>query len=253
MAIDINIDEFKRFLELVSNKNGKGSLSPSNINQGIKQGFSDWYEDERSKYESSQNVSDNMSHFKVTANIEVPASGRIPVPDGTGKDRTGKKLPEYRHFSSMRSVYNVYSGTTDDDICPREPKPVNTREFIRYENDFDMIRDDQIGRRLNSALNFPSVVYPVVTNYGTEFEVWPKKGLDHVVLTYLREPNEPVWGYTLDRNGRPKYDSASSTNIDAPKKAFNDIAGCVLKYFGMNFREDQLIQYAMQMKQEYDK
>ena len=147
------------------------------------------------------------------------------------------------NFSSARTTYKVYEGTTDNDICGFTPKKPEDRPVKTYEKEVQLLRDDEIATYLDSTIVYPSVSYPKCSLFGSYLQIWPKKGLQQVTLTYLRQPNEVLWAFTT-QNGRPVYDAANSVDIDAPDKAFNRIAMNVLSFLGISIREDQLFQYA---------
>jgi hypothetical protein len=75
------------------------------------------------------------------------------------------------------------------------------------------------------------------------------RSINRVIFTYLRQPVAPVWGFTVT-NGRPVYNSTTSTNFEAPEEAFGDIANRILSLLGIYVREPQLQQYAEAMKQQ---
>jgi hypothetical protein len=253
----ININNFKQFVDTVSNKNGKGTIPPVRFNSIVRQALWEWtskqYGNEeeyqpgrpvpRYAYEMTTKIIDNLRHLKVTAPLSPNSEGKITVPDGTTKDKTGTKLGKYLHFSSLRVVYKVYSGDKDSNICGYSPNNTETRPVITYEKNVNLVRDDEVATYLDSSIRMPTVEFPICTLFGEYIQIYPKKGIQDVFLTYLREPQTPVWGYIIS-NERPVYDSSSSIDIDAPEESFNKIAMGVLALLGISIREEQLIQYA---------
>lgn len=259
MAIDI--DKFKRFVDFISNKNGRGTITPPDFNLAAESALKEWtmkqYNNEeeyqpgrpipRYSYEMTTKITDNLRHLKEVREF-APDDGSINVPNGTTVTDVNKQVcPAYLHFSSMRAIYKVYEGTTDNNICGYSPTDKENRPVKEYENDVKLVRDDELGDYLGSSIIYPSVSDPICTLYSSTVQIFPKKGIHRVKFTYLRQPNIPKWSYTVVNN-RPVYDASNSVDIDAPEEAFNKIAMGALSFLGISIREPELVQYSEGMK-----
>jgi len=243
----ININDFRNFILYAANKSGKGALpTPSQFNSFCERALMEWtmkrygnraeYQPGRPipriSYDKTQAVMDDLRHLKYEADMLVN-NGRFGIPDGTTvTDRNSQVLPEYLHLSTIRGCY-YYTGTNG--IEEKEiPVPV--------------VSDKELSYLLDSSICQPTFAYPAANIQSTYVLVYPKT-FQYVHIVYLRQPYTPVWAYTTV-NGRPVYDPANSTDLDAPKEAFNEIAMGVLSFMGINMREGELLQYAEMNKQQ---
>jgi hypothetical protein len=153
---------------------------------------------------------------------QVGADGRMSYPD------------DYLHISSCRFKYKKQLKDCDD--------------IIIKEVDVRAMKDSEIGHIVTSQLVNPTRRYPYLAFYDDYIQFFPKD-LGSVVLTYLRTPETPEWNYTTV-SGRPVYNEATSTDIDAPDEALNEIAMLVLSFLGINIREQMLVQYSEQLKSQ---
>jgi hypothetical protein len=122
------------------------------------------------------------------------------------------------------------------------------KEIITKETDITEITDAEVGNILTSSINEPTMRYPYCSYYSDYVQVYPKD-LAKVTFTYLREPAEPKWAYTVV-NGRPVYDASNSVDVEAPEDAMNEIAFIALGYLGIHIRESELIQYSELQQQK---
>lgn len=241
----ININEHKEFVFDVANKNGRGTVSPARYNRYTERALMEWtmkqYGNQqeyqvgrpipRIAWQNTQHSTDNLRHLLEVREQYLTSSG-ITIPDGVAVDATNQVMPEYLHFSSLRTVIIYQVGGSISTI----------------ERPVDIVNDDELGDRMISKIVAPSAQYPVGKFESDKILVYPSNAAQKVKLTYLRQPNKPVWGYNLVNN-RPVYDSAQSTDIDAPKEAFNAIAMGVLNFMGVSLREQDLVAYAQSNKQ----
>lgn len=226
----INIDEIKNFVYYVANKNGAGTVTPTQFNMFAYRALSEWVLAEYKKYEDGNIITDNL-RVLIEERDQLAPNGRIELPDGVKKDLNNQVMPEYLHLSSVRFVIHYQVGGAASTI----EKPVK------------MYSDAEIGNVLDSKIVAPSTSYPAGLMENDHIKIWPSSPTQVVRMRYLRQPNKPEWAYTLVNN-RPVYDAANSTDIDAPKEAFNSIAMGILGFLGVNLREQELTGYAETMK-----
>jgi hypothetical protein len=233
----IKVDELYQFVRFVANKSqSSGTITPSQFNLVLKRAYTQWvmerYGDPnklmpgeanqaRYGYQLNQKITDDIKHLIVGPKpYPVDEQGRVNYPN------------DYLHISSYRHRYK---------------KQLSCGDTVVKEVDIRAMKDSEIGHILTSQIVEPTMRYPYLAFYNDHMKVYPKE-IDYVILTYLKKPEEPVWAYTPDANGRPVYDDTASVNIDAPEEALNEIAFRVLSFLGMNIREPQLIQYSEQLK-----
>jgi hypothetical protein len=89
---------------------------------------------------------------------------------------TATRPTDYLHFSHAQANY-IFNGVGA--VVPIE-----------------LVRDDEWAERLASEVNRPSRRFPIMRSMDTYFEVFPTS-LSNISLTYIKDPLEPWWNYTL--------------------------------------------------------
>ena len=245
----VNVNEFKEFAEFVLNKAGMGSyLTPDEFNlnayraimeftmkrYGNQQEYQPGRPIPRVSYEKTQKIIDDLRHLKEVQLIDV-TSGSVLIPDGTTvQNSIGNIIPEYLHLSTL-----TYTKITNSD-CTNGPE-------VRKKS-VDIVKDDELAMRCDSELVPPTLDYPIGNIQSDYIRLYPQS-ISQVEMVYLRQPNKPVWGFTVVSN-RFVYDAATSTDLDIPKEAFNEVVMMFLSYMGMRIREPQVVQYAEMQKNQ---
>lgn len=241
----MNINDFRNFILFVIKKSQSGgNPKPSEFNLAVERAYMEFimrrYGNQaeyqpgrpipRVAWQQSQKISDDLRFLLTRRNLSVPTSGELPIPDGTGTDLDGKKVPEYLHHSSLR--FNFARQVGD--------------EIESQEVPIDIVTDAELGDALSSSIVNPTARFPLAAYYDTFIQVEPKN-LQKVIFTYLRLPVVPVWAFTLDGNGRPVYDPSNSIDIEAPEQVINEIAFNTLSFMGLSIRE----QFVYQASEQY--
>lgn len=132
--------------------------------------------------------------------------------------------------------------------------------FSPYPSDYvqvDAIRTDSLQRvrfvqqdSLYSYYN--SVIDPVATNpiyllEDTGLRFYPAT-LGSAKLSYVSDPVDIVWAYTLDVNGRPVYDAANSVDPVWHVTSILEIVTRALAMIGVNLQAGAISQYAQEIK-----
>ena len=232
----INIDKFKTFLFFVANKSGKGTITPSQFNLLAEQSLTAWTNKQigdvdqtnpRTSLDLDQVAQEKLRHLKEHRNFRVN-NGILLTPDGsTVVDINTEVAPAYWFFSALthRLSYNDTDG-----------------QLISYHKEINIVKDGEFALRSSSQIKPPTHKHPISVLRAKDFEIAPLS-INIVKLVYLRHPNTPAWAYTIV-NKRPVYDSNSSTDIDAPQSALNELTMIACEYLGIHIREQQLIQFA---------
>lgn len=97
-----------------------------------------------------------------------------------------------------------------------------------------------------------SRIDPVATNpiyllnmYG--FKFYPNN-IGTAILNYIQTPNQIVWGFTLDGNGLPVYNSATSQDPKWYDVDMMEIIARALRIIGVNLQSNVVSQYANEIK-----
>jgi hypothetical protein len=240
----VDIDKYRRFVKFIANKNGKGAYESTdqfNLNAeravyqfnmkmfGNPKHYSAGRPVPNVGYEASQKVIDDLRHLKVTLPFKV-TDGLFNLPDGTTNDAVGMLAPAYLHLSRLYYYKVTQNGETAS----------KTRIGIK------MVKDSEIDAILESVIVYPDSDHPYGNIEGAGVRVYPET-IDRVEMVYLRQPLAPVWGFTLVNN-RELYDASTSTDLDIPEEAMNEVAMMHLSYIGIHIREQELIAYSEQQK-----
>lgn len=219
------IDKVYKAVLLLSNKDQTGgNISPAEFNKYAEFAQRDWIEDNYNRvdgmgYESNFDVSDLISDVKKVASISLT-------------NNRATKPSDYLHYSSCFTNY-IYNGTGR--VVPIE-----------------VVRDSEWAERLSSEVNKPTRLFPIMRQMSTYFEVNPA-GINQIQLTYIKEPLQPWWNYTLS-GSTPVFAESSGTttnpnsgvtagdSTDFEVKDFNDLVFRICKYFGIEVRDAELYQ-----------
>jgi hypothetical protein len=249
----ININEFRNFVLFVMDKSGNGEVpTPEEFNRVTSNSLTEWtankignpglYQPGRpippQAMDVTQRVIEDLRHLKETREFIISSNawaqlgyfGRVILPDGSNLSDANGFMPAYLFFGRLDAIY-VASATSP----VAQTKPVQIKST------------NQVSGKVDSLIAPPTKKRPIGEFMSTYIQVYPKN-VQKVILTYLREPVEPVWGYGVV-NGRPVYDSVTSVNIDAPYLNKNEIAMIYLKYQGIHLNDVQLAKFASEMQQ----
>lgn len=229
----ININDFKIFIDTIANKSGRGTITPSQFNSIVKQSVMAWYNTRMEKIDSNgvpmvmsgynQKYIEDFMEIKETVEL-LSTLGEVLIPDGTTYDLQGNLAPEFWAFESLGFRYfRTHNGNK-----------------IVEERPIEIAKENEWYKKTSSLISPPTMKYPIAKFTKDKIILRPKS-LTGVILTYVRYPNTPKWSYSIV-NSRPLYDSASSTDIEAPKEAFNQIAMIALGFIGIHLREQDLFQ-----------
>lgn len=236
----ININKFKDFVYLVANKNGKGTLTPAQFNSAARSGLytytnnqlSNWREYNpgqpipRTSLDLDSISQSKLRHLKENREILV-VDGKITIPDGEALDVNSLVMPTMWMPSKMSHKYS------------------KSGKLIR--RGIDLVKDMDWDNIIDSDIIPPTKKRAVANMQSNYFQVEPKELLNLVNLTYIRNPIDPEWKYTME-NGRPLYDDINSVNLDAPESAMNEIAMITLELIGIKIRDVELLQAAASME-----
>lgn len=232
----INIDKFKTFIYTVANKGGRGTLSPTQFNSITKQALFAYTNNQLSnqkQYQPGQPFSqtsmdmdqasiDRLRHLKEIRDIRV-VDGEMNLPDGVNKDVNGVVMPTYWTHSRLSHKFQSHGNIITQPV--------------------EIVSDNQWAVRLGSHIVSPTKKRAIGNYQSNKVLIEPSNLINLVTLAYIRNPNDPVWGYDVT-NSRPVYNATTSVDLDAPEQAFNEIAMIALELIGIKIREQELVQAA---------
>ncbi len=108
-----------------------------------------------------------------------------------------------------------------------------------------MINKGQIQFVTNSVIDPPSILDNVyyATEYQAYYQIWPST-VTEMEVDYISDPVDVVWGFTLDGQGRPVYNSATSVQPQWLNPDIIEITKRTLKSLGVRFSSQDFQNYA---------
>lgn len=110
------------------------------------------------------------------------------------------------------------------------------------------VQQDSLYSYVNSVID-PIAENPVYILQDKGFNFYPEN-ITNAKLSYVRNPPDMVWGYTLNVNGIPVYNPATSVQPLWDDASMLDIIVRCLAIIGVNLQTNVLEQYAMTIKNQ---
>lgn len=211
-----NIDEFKRFVEFVSNKVQTGNtITPTQFNEVANRAQMQIFERDYKRFLMDKGTSNFLNAFLKNKTIVISPIGEGNVP------------ADYEHTSSMRFYYVKPGGKSAE--VP-----------ITEEDNFDF------GKLQISQLFVPEKRFPKFSQFAKIFRFLPRD-LGIAQLDYFSTPVKPFWAYTIVSNA-PVYNPSGSINFAWDDFATNEVAAVYLALIGCNLKDGELSAFAEMFK-----
>lgn len=218
----MNVNTIYELCQFIINKEQSGYLAPDDFNRIMNQAqlsYMSWLLGTFQNYipgrpvarvELGQNavVRDRLAPSIYNFNLSVDATGFSPYPG------------DFLQADAMWSIYGYDRVRWSD----------QARWYAFYNS------------RIDPVANFP--IYRLDD---TGF-VFAPENLGAAKLSYVRNPPNISWAYTLDGNGLPVYDSVNSVDPIWDDLSIWDIVSRALDMVGVNLQAPQVAQYAAQIK-----
>lgn len=210
----VSINEIKERVEVIAAKDQKTIyLNAAKFNKYAPIALDKIINEQRRKFEADLMSSDAMSELKVIRDYQVPSNGRLTKPN------------DYLYFvnSDVNSFY------------------VNkNKEQVATRNSVDFMSESQYSNRVSSRVSPPTKQRPIMKEDNGHFQFFPFN-VGIVSLSYLREPNTPVWAFTVVNNEQV-YDAGNSVDFDLPYQFKDDLIWSICELLGVTVRQPDLIQ-----------
>jgi hypothetical protein len=224
MSAVLSVDEMYSIEKDILNKNQNGNFPPDRFNRLNNQGQFDYME-------------------FLLGDLRKYSLGR-PIPP-TAWGMTARIRESLTPFILPPTTIAVNSTTGEATL----PGDYEMWDAMNWGANMDRVKFIQQGRlysHLNSKIN-PIERNPVFLSVKDNLTVYPKS-IGSVSLSYIRTPATINWGFTLDLNGRPVYDSATSTNPEWQRVDCMEIMARALRMMGVNLSAAQVSQFANEIK-----
>ncbi len=220
----MNADQVYSLIKYIVGKNiSQGYVSPDDFYVAINTAqdeYTDYLLGEYQKYQVGRPIAavEVGQKEKVRQSLAPLVYGKVLVPNPV----TGVAAypNDYELADAMWGVYNIYN--------IRFTNQPRLASF--FNSSIDIIADNPVYLLQSDGFQF----YP--TNIGL------------AKLSYFRKPPSIVWGYTLDSNGVPVWNPATSQNPVWGNFDMSNIIARALRIIGVNLNDQQVNQYAEEIK-----
>jgi hypothetical protein len=121
------------------------------------------------------------------------------------------------------------------------------RNFANDSRPIDIVDSSSLRYILNSADVTPTSANPIAVKRSAGYRLFPDNSISSVILSYYKIPSTPIFGFqSVGSDDYYIYDSSISTDFELPESTHNDITIKILKYLGINLRDSDLSNYALQ-------
>ena len=212
----MNLDDVVSFLNFWVNKYLGAYFTPEEICDALDGGQMSYYTDIKGKYATSTEIKQILSPFKRTYEF-TPSntiSGYVVVPSNV----------DYLDFLDMQ---------IEVDISSR----------ILY-NPVEIVSEDTRAERLNSQIDPVTVSNPIAEIMADRyFKMYPVSGY-RGIITYLKRPTKPVYGFNIISGRVPVYNPATSTQLEWRQTDLQPVMLKALVSLGVNLSALDLQQFA---------
>lgn len=214
----MTVDFCYSLMNFLINKNQDGYLSPEQFNTIINQAQNSYMDymlgefqqyqykqaQPRVGYSQNQNTRQRLTPIIYGYNLNIDVTGFSPYPG---------------NFQQVDAMWSMYGFSR-----------------IRY------VEQERLYSTVNSSID-PVATNPIYLIEDNGFRFYPIT-TGQAKLSYVRTPNTIIWGYTLDINGRPVYDPATSSDPEWYDTDMLEIISRALRMVGLNLQSNEISQYA---------
>lgn len=216
----MNIDEVYKIMRFIARKNQLESLSPA-------------------EFEYAFNSAQRNYYDFLIGRIEQYRYDK-PIP------RVGISMTDAIYSRLSVFLLNYSSSVSSGTIL----KPIELNKILRVytENDYTLYRiePNRLSSRIHDSIDPIDEQNAFYVELAAELKVYPTT-IPTVYIDYLSLPQNVVWAYTLDVNGRPVWDEDNSVSPQWKDNDIDEIIGRALKILGVSIKESALINYGQQV------
>jgi hypothetical protein len=171
-------------------------------------------------YPSTSKVHNDLRRFITTPVSVTLVAGKFDLPEiDTSVTRVAPSAFQPSNFSTYDYIFlNSLRTTANKDV--------------------DLLFEHELGERINSKIDPPSVTEPVAVIYDDHIQVYPTSGVSTLNFSCVRAPAPVKYEYTKDANGREvSYNDTLSWDLEWPENVHNDIMARALGYVSVPLRD----------------
>lgn len=199
------------FLNLLERKGLTGYFPPEEIDIAVYNASKDLYLVEYRKFEETQEITDSFTVFKSNPLLLTITSGQATYPS------------DYKHLVGL--------------LCPTAANGI-----------VQEIDEGMIGLKLANPITPPTLLYPCCVLENTYIQFYPGN-VTGVTMTYIKNPIQPSYAYTIV-GGRYVYNDSASIDIEWGVTDQNKVTMRALKYLGITLDDATLAQFGDLIQKE---
>ncbi len=220
----MDVNDIYELMQYIIAKNQQGYLAPDEFILTINQA--------QQSYQSY-----------LLGNFQTYTPGR-PV----AKVELGQNSVVRQRLSPSIYNYNLAVDSTGFSPYPGDYLQADAMWSIYGNNRIRYVQQDSLYAFYNSVID-PVATNPIYLIEDVGFRFYPVTTAT-AKLSYVRNAPNMVWGYTLDGNGNPVYDAASSTQPIWDDASMLEIIARALRMVGVNLQSAVVSQYAEEIKNQ---
>jgi len=238
----MSIDDIYRLVQVFSNKEQRGFITPSDFNLLIKQAELELFNKRLSVLNekstpnrvaglSQEGLTPESSEQDLTPFLLMGSSKNT---GNTSFSVTGLKENSFEIPSNVLHLKEVF-------ISPDEELSLSTNVPL------EIVKPEDVNKVLRSSLVKPSMSYPIgliqrSSSGKSRIKVFPDE-IRNIVYYYYGIPNSPRWDYVTIA-GKPVYNPSNSVQSNFNSRVHGELVIKVLEYLGVHLREAEVVQYA---------
>lgn len=212
----MTVDQVYKTLKFIVRKNQLGSLPPSDFQDAFNTAQRNYYDllvgrIEQYRYGSAvPRIGLSMTDNLVTRLMPFQKTATLTV--------SGGLATKPNDFNKLLAMYT----------------PNNYRVY--------RIEEDRFAERIQDSIDPVDEANAFYIEQKTNWRIYPTT-LNNLTLKYLYVPINVVWGYTLDGQGRPVYNPATSVQPEWLENDYDEIIARAAKIIGVSLKDQLDIQY----------
>ena len=232
----VNVNTVYQTVLLILNQQQRGYMTPDEFNKAAIQAqltiFEGYASDLNQQYRLSQNDTEYSNRIK---NIE-------------------QKLQFFQR--SATPTYDAVNGvfTLLDFATPDAPVVVGTTDvlyrlgsvFYKDQDLGEYVQPNELRQLLLSPLTQPTENFPIYTYVENVVKVYPNTINNDISISYLKKPNNVVWGFTTNTVGAFIYAVGTSVQFELDVTDQDELIMRILAYAGVIIQDPTIIQTASQ-------
>lgn len=225
------IDTIYKVLLTIINKENQGYISPTEFNllsyNVQNEIFRSYFEEE------------NLDKNKQNRGLTNRGYSNLPFNQRQRITPFAEELPTIGVISGAKTIFPIPS----DSYFIEDNGVVTTTGKI-----LDEVERSKIARLIGTEAA-PTELYPVYESVGVNLFVYPNT-IENLNIRYIRQPKMPNWTYFVLGNGAEMYDPSNGSfqDFELHESEFSNIVLRLLSHFGINLRENDVVQIAETLK-----